>query len=65
MNSIIRDTTKVTTKSGVEELKRFAKEHSKDLGRTIKQSIERAQSNVKWMDINKKTIEEWLKESQY
>lgn len=49
------------TKAGVEELKRFAKEHSKDLGRTIKQSIERAQANVQWMERNKDTILNWLK----
>lgn len=64
MNSIIRDTTKVTTQAGVDELKRFEKEHGKELGRTIKQSIEKAEANVQWLAKNYITIVNWLKVNQ-
>lgn len=64
MSSIIRGTTKMTTRAGVDELKRFEKEHGKDLGRTIKQSIEKAEANVLWLEKNYETIREWLKINQ-
>lgn len=64
MNSVIRGTTKVTTQAGVDELKRFEKVHGKELGRTIKQSIEKAEANVQWLANNYKPIVEWLKANQ-
>lgn len=60
MNSIIRGTTKKTTKAGVEELKRMEKEHGKELGRTIKQAIEKAEASVQWLANYYKPIMAWL-----
>lgn len=64
MNSVIRGTTKMTTKAGVEELKRLEKEHGKELGRTIKQAIEKAQASVQWLENNYKHIIDWLKANE-
>lgn len=45
------------------QLLEFAKEHGEELGtatRTVQQSVEQAESNVRWLDRNYATIRDWL-----
>lgn len=47
------------------QLLEFAREHSKELDktRTIKQSVEQAESNVRWLDRNYPSIRDWLEKN--
>lgn len=45
------------------QLVEFAREHLDELGtatRTIQQAIERAESNIRWLDNNHAIIRDWL-----
>ena len=62
LNSILKYTTKrISDRQELDELKSFAESHLKE-GRTILQIIERAESNIAWLDRNYDTIVSWLKE---
>ncbi|XP_059611054.1 aminopeptidase Ey isoform X2 [Phlebotomus argentipes] len=61
LNMIIKySIRRLNTPFELEELKRFADVHLKDSGRTVKQSIEKAEANISWMKRNYKVITTWL-----
>uniref|UniRef100_A0A1L8E2W2 Aminopeptidase n=1 Tax=Nyssomyia neivai TaxID=330878 RepID=A0A1L8E2W2_9DIPT len=61
LNSILKySTRRLNTPFELDELKRFASENLKDSGRTVKQSIEKAEANIAWMKRNFKVITLWL-----
>ncbi|XP_055523948.1 aminopeptidase N [Wyeomyia smithii] len=66
LNMILKYSTKrLNTQYELEELKEFAKTHLKETSRIIQQAIERAESNIAWMDTNAETIIEWLSQVTY
>ncbi|XP_034944912.1 aminopeptidase Ey isoform X2 [Chelonus insularis] len=64
INNIVKSATKkISTKYELKDLLEFAQEHEKELGgvtRTIQQSIEQAESNIRWLNKNYITIRDWL-----
>ncbi|XP_043289825.1 aminopeptidase N [Venturia canescens] len=67
MNSIVKSATKkINTPYELKDLLGFATEHSKELAtatRTIKQAVEQAESNVRWLERSYPTIREWLQKN--
>lgn len=64
LNGIVKAvTSKLSTRDDIRELKSFALSKSSDLGsanRTVQQSIEMVQDNIRWMDENFEVIKNWL-----
>lgn len=64
LNGIVKAVTnKLSTRDDVRELKAFALSKASDLGsanRTVQQSIELVQDNIRWMDENFDVIKNWL-----
>ncbi|XP_057331888.1 aminopeptidase N [Microplitis mediator] len=64
INNIVKSATKkINTKYELKDLLDFAQEHSSELGsatRTVQQSVEQADANIRWLDRNYITIRDWL-----
>ncbi|XP_024875821.1 aminopeptidase N isoform X2 [Temnothorax curvispinosus] len=64
VNNIVKSATRgMSTRYELKDLVEFAKEHLDELGtatRTIQQAVERAESNIRWIDNNHATIRDWL-----
>ena len=63
LNSLIKfSTKKLTDRSQLEALKNFDDPEVQE-GRAIKQAVERAETNIAWLDKNYKKIVSWLEEN--
>ncbi|KAH0543387.1 aminopeptidase N-like [Cotesia glomerata] len=64
INNIVKSSTKkINTKYELKDLLDFAQEHSSELGsasRSVQQSLEQAEANIRWLDRNYINIRDWL-----
>ncbi|XP_074096420.1 suppressor of ER stress-induced death isoform X3 [Cotesia typhae] len=64
INNIVKSSTKkINTKYELKDLLDFAQEHSSELGsatRSVQQSLEQAEANIRWLDSNYIIIRDWL-----
>lgn len=62
--SLVSSVTKnINSESQLKQLKTFSRKHSKELGptkRALKQSMEQADANIKWMKQNYDTLINWF-----
>lgn len=68
VNNIVRSATRgINTKYDLRDLLDFTKEHIGKFGsatRSVQQSIEQAEANIRWLDASHDTIQDWLKKNR-
>lgn len=64
ISSIVKASTKrINTKYELKDLLDFAKEHGEQLAsatRAVQQSVEQAEANIRWLELNHESICDWL-----
>ncbi|XP_017767304.1 PREDICTED: aminopeptidase N isoform X1 [Eufriesea mexicana] len=64
-NNIVKSATKgINTKYDLKDLLEFTNEHKGKFGsatRSVQQSIEQSEANIRWVEANHVTIQDWLK----
>ncbi|GAB1862315.1 Aminopeptidase [Camponotus japonicus] len=64
INNIVKSSTRgINTRYELKDLLEFATEHINELGtarRTIQQTVEQAEANIRWIDNNHAIIRDWL-----
>ncbi|KAL6443877.1 hypothetical protein ACFW04_001721 [Cataglyphis niger] len=64
INNIVKSSTRgISTRYELKDLLEFATEHINELGtatRTIQQTMEQAEANIRWIDSNHAIIRDWL-----